>query len=60
MAIQVGGIGSLRGAVLGGYLLGLVENVGMIRIPTEWQSSIAFVVLFLVLIFRPQGLLRGS
>ena len=32
----------------------------MIRIPTEWQSSIAFVVLFLVLIFRPQGLLRGS
>jgi branched-chain amino acid transport system permease protein len=60
VAVVVGGIGSLRGAVLGGYLLGLVENVGMIRIPTEWQSSIAFVVLFLVLIFRPQGLLRGS
>src|SRR3546814_19071952 len=60
LAVVVGGVGSLIGAVIGGFLLGLVENVGMWQIPTEWQSTIAFFVLFLVLLFRPQGLFQGS
>lgn len=55
VAVIVGGIGSLRGAVIGGYALGLVENLGTWQIPTEWQSTIAFVVLFFVLLFRPRG-----
>jgi branched-chain amino acid transport system permease protein len=55
VAVVVGGIGSLRGAVIGGYALGLVENLGTWQIPTEWQSTIAFVVLFFVLLFRPRG-----
>ncbi|MFZ9538039.1 MAG: branched-chain amino acid ABC transporter permease, partial [Burkholderiaceae bacterium] len=59
VAVVVGGIGSLRGAVAGGYALGLVESLGMWKIPSEWQSSIAFVVLFLVLLLRPQGLFAG-
>jgi branched-chain amino acid transport system permease protein len=56
VAVIVGGIGSLRGAVIGGYALGLVESLGAWQIPTEWQSSIAFVVLFLVLLLKPRGL----
>jgi len=60
LAVVVGGVGSLIGAVIGGFLLGLVENVGMWQIPTEWQSTIAFFVLFLVLLFRPQGLFKGT
>lgn len=52
----VGGAGSMRGAVLGGLALGLVENAGMWKLPTEWQSVIAFVALFLVLVFKPTGL----
>jgi branched-chain amino acid transport system permease protein len=59
VAVVVGGVGSLRGAVAGGLALGLVESTGMAKIPTEWQSSIAFVVLFLVLLFRPRGLFGG-
>ena len=59
VAVVVGGVGSLRGAVVGGLALGLVESTGMVKIPTEWQSSIAFVVLFLVLLFRPRGLFGG-
>ncbi len=55
VAVVVGGIGSLRGAVIGGYALGIVENIGTWQIPTEWQSTIAFIVLFLVLLFRPRG-----
>ena len=56
VAVVVGGIGSLRGAVIGGLALGLVESLGTWQIPTEWQSTIAFVVLFLVLLFKPRGL----
>jgi branched-chain amino acid transport system permease protein len=59
VAVVVGGVGSLRGAVAGGLALGLVESTGMVKIPTQWQSSIAFVVLFLVLLFRPRGLFGG-
>lgn len=60
VAVVVGGVGSLPGAVLGGFLLGLLESVGMFGISTEWQSTVAFVVLFLVLVFRPTGLFRGT
>ncbi len=56
VAVIVGGIGSLRGAVAGGFGLGLVENLGTWQIPTEWQGTIAFIVLFLVLLFKPRGL----
>jgi len=59
VAVVVGGVGSLRGAVIGGLALGLIESTGMVRIPTEWQSSVAFVVLFIVLLFRPRGLFGG-
>jgi branched-chain amino acid transport system permease protein len=56
----VGGLGSIPGAVVGGYLVGLVESLGLWKIPTEWQNSIAFVLLFLVLVVRPQGLFAGA
>jgi branched-chain amino acid transport system permease protein len=59
VAVVVGGVGSLKGAVIGGLVLGLVESTGMIRISTEWQNSVAFVVLFVVLLVRPRGLFGG-
>jgi branched-chain amino acid transport system permease protein len=56
----VGGLGSIPGSIAGGYLVGLVESLGLWKIPTEWQNSIAFVLLFLVLLVRPQGLFTGA
>ncbi|WP_038207264.1 branched-chain amino acid ABC transporter permease [Xenophilus azovorans] len=56
VGVFVGGVGSLRGAALAGMLLGLVENVGMWGIPTEWQGSISFALLFAILLVRPTGL----
>jgi len=55
----VGGLGSIPGSVAGGYLIGLVESLGLWKIPTEWQNSIAFILLFAVLLVRPQGLFAG-
>jgi branched-chain amino acid transport system permease protein len=56
-AAVLGGIGNIRGAVLGGILLGLIENLGVACTSTQWQTVIAFVVLVGVLMFRPTGLL---
>jgi branched-chain amino acid transport system permease protein len=54
----VGGIGSIPGSIIGGFLLGLVESVGLWQIPTQWQNSIAFILLFVVMMVRPTGLMR--
>ncbi|MFI1461784.1 branched-chain amino acid ABC transporter permease [Nocardia carnea] len=59
-AAVLGGIGNLRGAVLGGLLLGLVENYGQMLFGTEWRDVVAFLVLVLVLFFRPTGILGES
>ena len=55
-AAIVGGITSVPGAMIGGYVIGLVENIGIWFIPSQWKDAIAFAVLFLFLIFRPHGL----
>jgi branched-chain amino acid transport system permease protein len=56
-AAVIGGIGNLRGAMLGGFLLGIVESLAGGFISEGYKDVIAFVVLVLVLIFRPGGLL---
>jgi branched-chain amino acid transport system permease protein len=56
-AAVLGGIGNIRGALLGGLLLGLLENLGVTCIRSDWQDVIAFLVLVAVLMFRPSGLL---
>lgn len=59
-AAVLGGIGNLRGALVGGLLLGLVENYGQSLFGGEWKDIVAFVVLVVVLMFRPTGILGES
>jgi branched-chain amino acid transport system permease protein len=56
-AAVLGGIGNVRGAMLGGLLLGLIEQFGIACTGAQWQNVIAFVVLVAVLMFRPTGIL---
>lgn len=58
IASIIGGIGNVYGGVLGAFLLGFVENFGIWKISGEWKDAIAFVVLILFLLFRPNGLMR--
>ena len=63
-AAVLGGIGSIQGAVIGGYFLGLTETVGRellneipgVNLPNQWKDVVAFSLLVLVLIFRPNGI----
>jgi branched-chain amino acid transport system permease protein len=56
-AAVMGGIGNLKGAVLGGLIIGVIQQISDNRIGTEWTAAIVFGYLVLILVFRPQGLL---
>ena len=57
IASIIGGIGSIPGALLGGFFLGIIENLGIWKIQAGWKDTIAFAVLILFLLFRPEGIL---
>ena len=59
-AAVLGGIGNLRGALLGGLVLGVAENFGSAYFGNAWKDVVSFVLLVLVLMFRPSGLLGES
>ena len=56
-AAVFGGIGNVPGAMLGGLLLGILEGVGAGYLSSEWKNVFAFLILILILLFRPSGLL---
>jgi branched-chain amino acid transport system permease protein len=55
--IVLGGMGSLPGAILGALLLGIGETMTTTYIGPEWATAVPFVVIFVVLLLRPQGLM---
>jgi len=55
-ATILGGIGNLPGAMFGGLILGVLEMFGSAYISTAWKDVFVFLILILVLIFRPNGL----
>ena len=59
-AAVLGGIGNIKGALLGGIVLGLAENYGSAIFGGQWKDVIAFIVLLVVLMFRPTGILCES
>jgi branched-chain amino acid transport system permease protein len=56
-AAVLGGIGNIRGAMIGGLMLGVFESVPLRWMSAEWQDVVAFGVLVMLLLFRPTGLL---
>ena len=56
-AAVMGGIGNLKGAVLGGLIIGCIQQISDNRIGAEWTPAVVFAYLVLIMVFRPQGLI---
>ena len=54
----IGGAGNIYGGFFGAFLLGFAENFGIWKISGEWKDAIAFALLIIFLLFRPQGIMR--
>jgi branched-chain amino acid transport system permease protein len=55
VAVIMGGIGSIPGAAMGALFLAMLENLGVWKIPSEWQSTISFGVFLVFIVVRPRG-----
>jgi branched-chain amino acid transport system permease protein len=56
-AAVMGGIGNIRGAVLGAVIIGVIQGISDNRIGNEWTPAIVFAYLVIIMVFRPQGLI---
>ena len=56
-AAVMGGIGNIRGAILGGLIIGCIQQISDNRIGAEWTPAIVFAYLVIIMIVRPRGLL---
>ncbi|MDX5592416.1 branched-chain amino acid ABC transporter permease [Pseudovibrio sp. SPO723] len=59
-AAILGGVGRVEGAVIGGLIIGIVEETSVLFIPTEYKAALAFAILLIILLVRPTGLLKGK
>lgn len=59
IAAVLGGWGKNSGAILGGFALGVVESLSVAFIPSGYKDAVAFVILLLILYFRPKGILSS-
>jgi branched-chain amino acid transport system permease protein len=61
VVVVLGGLGSLPGALIGGLLIGIIESLGEVLLPSPSMKQMAtFSVFLLILLLRPQGLMGGK
>jgi branched-chain amino acid transport system permease protein len=56
LACVIGGVNRIPGAIAGGVILGLVSQLGVWKIGTQWQDTVLFALMIGFLLIRPQGL----
>jgi branched-chain amino acid transport system permease protein len=59
-AVFLGGVNSIPGAALAGFILGIAENLGMMLFPGEYKVMIVYAILFVVILIKPEGLLSSK
>ncbi|MCX7946356.1 MAG: branched-chain amino acid ABC transporter permease [Hydrogenophilus sp.] len=59
-AAILGGVGRVEGAIVGGLILGIIEELSVLILPSQYKMATAFLILILILLLRPQGIFRGK
>ncbi|THF62809.1 branched-chain amino acid ABC transporter permease [Pseudothauera nasutitermitis] len=59
-AAILGGVGRVQGAVLGGLIVGITEELSVFVVPAQYKAATAFALLLIILLVRPRGLLNGK
>ena len=59
-AAILGGWGSIPGAIIGGMLLGVIDNVAPLYLPSQIKNVVPFAVIFIVLVIRPKGIMGAE
>lgn len=57
VAVIIGGVGIFEGAIIGAFLLGLLQNLLIWKVSTRWEEAITLLILIMFLLYRPQGIL---
>ncbi|MBW1705229.1 MAG: branched-chain amino acid ABC transporter permease [Deltaproteobacteria bacterium] len=57
ITVFLGGVGNLKGAMIGGLILGIAESLVIMVLPTEYKMVVTFFILFLVILIKPEGLM---
>ncbi|MGH9892527.1 MAG: ABC transporter permease subunit, partial [bacterium] len=60
IAVFVGGVGNITGAIVTALLIGIAQNVSLLLVPGTWQNALTFGFFLVVMLLRPQGLLAGA
>ena len=59
VAVIVGGVGYLPGALVGAFILGVLQQVSIWKINSAWQEGVVFALLLIFLVTKPDGLFGG-
>jgi branched-subunit amino acid ABC-type transport system permease component len=59
-AVILGGVGNPFGAIIGGYTIGLAEEVSIIIIPSEYKLGVSLMIIIVVLLLKPEGIFGGT
>jgi neutral amino acid transport system permease protein len=59
-AVILGGIGNPYGAMVGGMIIGLTQEISIIFLPAEYKLGVSLAIMILVLLFKPEGIFKGT
>ena len=60
VAMIIGGVEKWEGALVGGLLLGILQALAIWKLSARWQDTVTFLVLFIFLLFKPEGILSSK
>jgi branched-chain amino acid transport system permease protein len=60
VALVVGGMENIPGAAVGGFIVGMINNLSIWKFEAKWQQTIVFLVLVVVLLVKPEGIFKRS